>query len=520
MATSTVPREATGHRDTDAAILIYPHQLFHDHPALGRDRAAPIYLVEDPLIFTQYRFHPLKIRYHRLSMAAYARYLEGERRTVRIVRARELPSSGHIVSLLGARVGSILVADLADDWLSRGLHRAAGERGIAIETLRSPGFLLGRDEITEATGGEDTLRLAPFYRHMRLRHAILIDADGAPIGGRWSFDTENRKKIPSRHHPPPPRTDIHGGEAHSIARELAGAVPFTAGPAPFDGDQHGDGLPPYPFTRDDALAWLEEFLSRRLPLFGVYEDAVDRRDDRWYHSVLTPMLNAGIITPGETLRRTMEIADRAEREGHPIPLNSLEGFVRQILGWREFMRAAYHLRGRGMRSRNAWGHTRAMPSSFYNGTTGLPPFDRVVRKTIRLSWAHHIERLMIAGNLMLLSEIDPDAVYRWFMEMYVDAYDWVMVPNVYAMSQYADGGTITTKPYISGSNYIRKMSDEETGPWQEVWDGLYWRFIDRHRDFFAANRRSSMMVHALDRLDRERKARIIAGAEDFLAALD
>ncbi|MCG8478284.1 MAG: cryptochrome/photolyase family protein, partial [Spirochaetales bacterium] len=385
---SAAPREAAYRHDTSTATLIYPHQLFHDHPALARDRAAPIYLMEDPLFFTQYRFHPLKIRYHRLSMAAYRRQLESKGRTVRLVRSRELPSSGSIVSLLDPRVGKILVADLADDWLSGGLHRAARERNIAIETLRSPAFLLGRDEITEATGGGGTLRLAPFYRHMRLRHAILVDGDGGPIGGRWSFDTENRKKIPSRHQPPPPPTEIHGGEARSIARELAGTIPFAAERAPFDGEHRWDELPPYPFTRDDALEWLEEFLSRRLPLFGAYEDAIDRRDDRWYHSMLTPMLNTGILTPGETLRRTMEIAERAEGEGHPIPINSLEGFVRQILGWREFMGAAYHLGGRGMRSRNTWSHTRAMPRSFYNGTTGLAPFDRVVKKTIRLAWAH------------------------------------------------------------------------------------------------------------------------------------
>ncbi len=509
----------THERETDTAILIYPHQLFHDHPALARDRAAPVYLVEDPLFFSQYRFHPLKIRYHRLSMAAYRRQLESEGRTVRLVRSRELPSSGDIVSLLSNRTGRVLVVDLADDWLSRGLHRAARERDITVETLDSPGFLLRGDEITEAAGDGDTLRLAPFYRHMRRRNAILVDSNGAPVGGRWSFDAENRRKIPSDHQPPPASTDTHGGEARSIALELAREVPFTGEGGPFGGAHRWEELPPYPFTRGDALRWLEEFLSRRLARFGTYEDAIDRRDDRWYHSVLTPMLNAGLLTPEETLRRTMETAERARRDGRPIPLNSLEGFVRQIVGWREFMRVAYHLRGRQMRSCNIWGHHRAMPASFYDGTTGIVPFDRVVKKTVRLSWAHHIERLMVAGNLMLLCEIDPHAVYRWFMEMYVDAYDWVMVPNVYAMSQYADGGTITTKPYISGSNYIRKMSDEEAGPWQEVWDGLYWRFLARHRDLFAANRRSAMMVRALDRLDRTRKERIIARADEFLAAL-
>ena len=513
------PPGGASHRSTGTAIVIYPHQLFHDHPALTYDRAAPVYLVEDPLIFTQHRFHPLKIRYHRLSMAAYRAHLESRRRTVRVVGAGELPESGHIISLVGDRTKRVIIADLVDHRLSERLHRAARERNVTVETLRSPGFLLDQKGVEEMVGDSGAFRMAEFYRSMRLRRSILVDTRGAPVGGRWSFDTENRKKIPARHHPPPAPVDIHGEQARLIAGAIDVTSPLADERAPFTGDHRWDALPPYPFTRDDALRWLDEFLSRRLPLFGTYEDALDRRDDRWYHSVLTPMLNAGIITPEETLRRTLETAERAEREGHPIPLNSLEGFIRQILGWREFMRATYHAGGRNMRNGNVWGHTRPMPQSFYDGTTGIPPFDRVVRKTIRLCWAHHIERLMVAGNLMLLCEIDPHAVYRWFMELYVDAYDWVMVPNVYAMSQYADGGTITTKPYISGSNYIRKMSDEETGPWQEVWDGLYWRFIDHHRDRFAANRRSSMAVHALDRLDRARRDRIIARADEFLASL-
>lgn len=166
-------------------------------------------------------------------------------------------------------------------------------------------------------------------------------------------------------------------------------------------------------------------------------------------------------------------------------MNSLEGFVRQVLGWREFIRGIYHVVGSKQRTTNYWGFTRKIPQSFYDGTTGIVPLDNVIQKLVKTGYSHHIERLMVLSNFMLLCEFDPDEVYRWFMEMYIDAYDWVMVPNVYGMGQFADGGLMCTKPYISGSNYVLKMSDyKKDGKWTEIWDGLFWRFMHVHRDFF------------------------------------
>jgi deoxyribodipyrimidine photolyase-related protein len=178
----------------------------------------------------------------------------------------------------------------------------------------------------------------------------------------------------------------------------------------------------------------------------------------------------------------------------------LEGFIRQVIGWREFIRLVYLTHGREQRTRNFWGLTRGIPTAFYNGTTGIEPVDTVIRRVLRTGYCHHIERLMILGNFLLLCDITPNAVYQWFMELFIDAYDWVMVPNVYGMSQHADGGLMTTKPYISGSSYVLKMSDFKRGPWCAVWDALYWRFIDRHADFFAANPRMAVMVKMKEKL--------------------
>jgi deoxyribodipyrimidine photolyase-related protein len=202
-----------------------------------------------------------------------------------------------------------------------------------------------------------------------------------------------------------------------------------------------------------------------------------------------------------------------------IPINSTEGFIRQIIGWREFIRGMYLCKGSFSRTKNFWGFKRKIPKSFYDGSTGIDPLDQTIKKVLESGYCHHIERLMILGNFMLLCEFDPDEVYRWFMELFIDAYDWVMVPNVYGMSQFADGGLFATKPYIAGSNYLRKMSDYQKGDWEAVWDGLFWRFIDQHQDFFKSNPRLSMMNHTWDKMDKEKKKNHLVKAEKFLEEL-
>jgi deoxyribodipyrimidine photolyase-related protein len=202
-----------------------------------------------------------------------------------------------------------------------------------------------------------------------------------------------------------------------------------------------------------------------------------------------------------------------------VPLASLEGFIRQIIGWREFMRGVYVAKGRQQRTRNVWGFTRKIPQSFYDGTTGIPPIDDTIRKVLDTGYCHHIERLMVLGNVMLLSEFDPDDVYRWFMELFIDAYDWVMVPNVYGMSQFADGGILSTKPYISGSNYLMKMGDYPKGGWQTTWDALFWRFLDVHRAFFLQNPRMGMLIRTFDAMPAEKQAAIHSEAERWFDRL-
>jgi len=196
-------------------------------------------------------------------------------------------------------------------------------------------------------------------------------------------------------------------------------------------------------TFEESEIWLDEFLNKRFEKFGIYEDAIVAKESVLHHSVLSPMLNIGLLTPGHIIEKALAIAAQKN-----IPLNSLEGFVRQVMGWREFIKIVYELEGTKQRTTNFWGFTRKIPASFWTGTTGIPPLDDTIQKILKTGYCHHIERLMVLGNFMLLCEFDPNDVYKWFMEMFIDAYDWVMVPNVYGMTQFADGGLMTTKPYI------------------------------------------------------------------------
>lgn len=462
------------------ASLIYPHQLFHAHPAVAG--ADVVFMVEDPLFFRQYAFHKQKLMLHRATMKRYAReclpkshYIESHR----------LNDTGDVVKLVKAAICSaIRVVDPCDDSLLTKLRTACAAGGVALTILPDPHFLTPVAEVQAFAAGREKLRFTDFYIRQRKRLGVLLTPEGKPRDGKWSFDTENRKKLTKEVRPPaltPPPENEFVREARLYVRKHFPDAPGSD--EPFH----------YVTSAADAQAWLAEFLEMRFADFGVYEDAISTRDRVLFHSVLTPAMNIGLLAPREVL-------EAALRYDGTVPMNSLEGFVRQVIGWREFVRLVYLTHGSRQRTRNYWEYTQPIPSGFYTGTTGIVPVDHAIRAVLDTGYCHHIERLMILGNFMLLCDLNPDDVYRWFMELFIDAYDWVMVPNVYGMSQHADGGLMTTKPYISGSSYILKMSDFKKGPWCAVWDALYWRFMDRHADFFAANPRMAVMVKMKEKL--------------------
>lgn len=464
-------------------------------------------MIEEFLYFRQYRFHQAKLVFHRASMRAFQEELTGQGFQVQYVESKEQHSDVRTLLpfLKKKGISEIRFCDPTDDWLLKRIKKACAKARIELTLLPSPNFVCQTDEPI-ASRKQPMYFQTDFYIRQRKKYGWLMDRDGKPVGGQWSFDADNRKSLPKGITIPAPQkitTDAHLIEALEYVKKN-----FS--------DHYGDPQTPFfPVTRKETLRWLDDFLKSRFASFGTYEDAMHPDQSLLFHSGLTPMLNVGLISPSEVIERTLAFAQK-----NNIPLSSTEGFLRQVTGWREFIRLVYVQAGARQRTTNYWKFERKIPESFWSGHTGIVPVDQVIQKLLRTGYSHHIERLMILGNFMLLCEFDPDEVYEWFMTLYIDAYDWVMVPNVYGMTQFADGGLMTTKPYISGSNYLMKMGKWEKGDWQLIWDGLFWRFLSKHRSFFTQNPRLGMLIRTWDKMDPAKKQSHLRQAEQFLKKLD
>lgn len=487
------------------ATLIFPHQLFDPHPALLPGRTA--ILVEEWLFFRQYPFHKQKLILHRASMRAYEAGLSAWGIQTEYVPAT-LPQSDIriLVPMLRERgIAKLIVADPADNWLAKRLARVCAAQGIELALIPSPNFMTRMEDAMVFFRKKRRYFQTDFYTWQRKQRQVLIGPDGVPEGGKWSYDEENRERFTGQIPVPPlppVQADPHTGEAvEYVNRE------FPTNP--------GSGAAfTYPVTHEAAEAWFCHFLEHRFRHFGPYEDAMVPSEHILFHSVLTPMLNIGLLDPSRVVHQALAYGQR-----HRIPINSLEGFIRQVMGWREFIRSVYILEGSRQRTTNHFGFSRKIPYGFWTGQTGILPVDTVIRQVLQEGYTHHINRLMVLGNFMLLCEFDPDEVYRWFMEMFIDAYDWVMVPNVYGMTQFADGGLMTTKPYISGSNYLMKMGNWPKGPWQQTWDALFWRFIHTHRSAILKNHRMGMLVRSFDAFSAEKRNGLLQLAGQYLDTL-
>ncbi|MBN2762473.1 MAG: cryptochrome/photolyase family protein [Bacteroidales bacterium] len=486
--------------------ILFPHQLFEQNSLVSKCNT--IYLVEEALFFKQYKFHKQKIAFHRASMKFYEGYLQSKNITVVYIDSfNELADVRKLIPYLKLQdIHTFEYMDTTDYWLEQRISKACRMYNLEATKHCSSLFLNSSKEITSYFSGKKRLFQTDFYKHQRQSRNLLLENQQKPLGGKWTYDNENRLKYPKEK--TPPKVDFPKPSAF-----YSEAIVYTAKHFP---DNYGrlNSNFIYPATHDESKSWLEDFFKTRFSEFGAYEDAIVADESILHHSVLTPMLNVGLLTPQFIIEETLKYTDSNE-----IPLNSLEGFIRQIVGWREFIRAVYEFKGSEERTKNYWGFSRKIPASFWNGTTGIAPVDSTLKKVLETGYCHHIERLMVLGNFMLLCEFDPDEVYRWFMELFIDAYDWVMVPNVYGMSQFADGGIVATKPYVSGSNYLMKMSNYKKGNWQAVWDGLFWRFMHAHRDFFLQNPRLSMLVRSFDKMTWEKQTAHLQHAERYLEKL-
>ena len=488
-----------------AINLIFPHQLFIQSELVDNDHE--IYLLEEYLFFSQYHFHKQKIAFHRASMKTYESYLKGIGKKVNYIEASNPLSDirNFDQEIREKKIGQINLIDPTDDWLIKRIQGIS--KDLELKVFENKLFINSKKDLSSFFRKEkQSFFQTIFYKQQRKRLHILLDADQKPMGGKWTYDAENRKKYPKGKIPPKidlPKNCKVWQEALLYVKEH-----FQENPGELNPIKH------YPISFEEAQTYLMQFLTQRFSEFGIYEDAILKESSTLNHSLLSPLMNVGLLQPLEVVNKALSYAEK-----NNIPINSTEGFVRQIIGWREFIRGMYLCKGGYSRTKNFWNFKRKIPVSFYDGTTGIEPIDNTIKTILKTGYCHHIERLMVLGNFMLLCEFDPTDVYKWFMELFIDSYDWVMVPNVYGMCLFADGGTFATKPYIGGSNYIKKMSNYKSGQWCEVWDALFWRFVIKHQDFFLKNPRTSMLAYSVNRMEDSKKQNHITLAEAFLKNL-
>lgn len=486
--------------------LILGNCLFPDHSRLKPDASTLFFMAEDHGLCTHFKYHKHKLILFLSAMRSHAEKLN-EKYSITYHSLSQgsidLTYEDKLQRTLEANpsITEIVTYDIEDHFFETRIRSFCEEAEITLTLVDSPAFITTKAGFSEYVHGVKKPFMHTFYQQQRKRLNILIDDAGGPMHGKWSFDEENRKKLPKNIKiPSMPNMNptMHTEDVKKLVTQLFNDHP---------GSIHNFR---WATSREQVLFVLEDFISEKLENFGPYEDAISSTELFIFHSVLSPYINMGLITPKEVVDKALNYAQH-----HEVHYPSLEGFVRQIIGWREFIRGIYHEYDQEL-NQNYFGQKRKMKRCWYDGSTGLLPLDDAIIKVNRIAYTHHIERLMVLGNMMLLCELDPNEVYQWFMEMFIDSSDWVMAPNVFGMSQFADGGIFSTKPYICGANYILKMSDYEKGSWEDTVNGLYWRFIQNNMETFAKNPRMSMAASTLRKMNPERKEKIFGAAEAFI----
>jgi deoxyribodipyrimidine photolyase-related protein len=470
---------------------------------------------------TYVRHHQQKIALVLSAMRHFAARLDA--RGVRVHYSR-LDDPANTQSLAGevARVAAALKPDRIvcthpGEWrVLQDMRAWEKATGVPVEIREDTRFLCTLDRFRRWAGERKQLRMEFFYREMRRESGFLMEAPDEPTGGQWNFDHDNREALPREVRPPAPRRfppDAITREVMDlVAREFGGHFGALEGFA-------------WPVTAEDAQAALDDFVARRLPDFGRFQDAMAEGEPTLFHALIGAALNVGILDP----RDACAAAERAYRQGR-APLNAVEGFVRQILGWREYVRGLYWLRMPGYRDTNALEARRKLPWFYWSGETRMACLRAAIGQTREMAYAHHIQRLMVTGNFALLAGLDPAEVNEWYLVVYADAYEWVELPNTHGMALFADGGVMASKPYAASGAYINRMSDHCRGCAYDVkaatgaracpFNFLYWDFIARHAERMAKNPRMAMPLRTLAKMDPKKVQAMRAQAAAFLDALE
>jgi len=464
--------------------------------------------------------HKAKIAYILSAMRHHARTLQDRGWSVDYVKLDDAGNSGSFTGEIARAIerhdiGAIRVTE-PGEWRVMAMVENWQERfGLPVTICPDARFLATHQDFADWAKGKKQLRMEFFYREMRRKTGLLLDENGQPEGGKWNYDGDNRKPAKSGEPIPLPirfvPDDVTGEVLDLIASRFA---------------DHPGSLEHFHFavTHEEAMRQKRQFLDEALPRFGDYQDAMLSGEPFLWHSILSPYINSGLLDPLDLCR---DVENRY-REGK-IPLNAAEGFIRQIIGWREYIRGIYWREGPDYVARNFLDANRSLPDFYYSGETDMHCLSEAIGQTLDFAYAHHIQRLMITGNFALIAGIDPQAVHRWYLEVYADAYEWVELPNTLGMSQFADGGIIASKPYASSGNYINKMSDycqhcrydvkQRTGDNACPFNALYWDFLDRNRGKLQDNNRLAMPYRLWDKMDRDTRNQIRARAKSFLADL-
>jgi len=503
-------------------VLILGDQLSPEIAALqAAGKAHDIVVMAEVTAEASYvRHHPKKIAFIFAAMRKFAARLRDDGWQVAYTRLDDTDNTNAIDSELvrrGAEFGAtgVLITEPGEWRLIEALRSLSDESPMEFRWNSDSRFLASHAEFDAWAEGRKSLRMEYFYRDMRRKTGLLMDGD-QPVEGKWNFDHDNRKPASDGAEFSGPMRFTPDPETQQVLDLVAQKFPSNFG-----------SLDDFWFATDTSQARraLTHFIKTALPTFGDYQDAM-LRDDRFLsHSVLSMYLNAGLLDPLEIC----QAAETAYKNGD-APINAAEGFIRQIIGWREYMRGIYFREGPDYPRRNALNHSRGLPDFYWSADTKMYCISKAVEQTQAEAYAHHIQRLMVTGNFALLAGIDPFQVHEWYLAVYADAYEWVEAPNVIGMSQFADGGIVGSKPYVSSGAYIDRMSDyckscaykvkHKTGPDACPFNLLYWHFLDRHRDRFESNPRMAQMYRTWDRMDGDRRETVLADAGAFLEKLD
>lgn len=509
-------------------VLVLGDQLNRDSAAFDDFDASldRVWMSETPYETTHVWCHRLRIAFFLAAMRHFRDALRAD--GIQVDYAELAPRPEHdrgttfgerlTLALERERAERLIVVEPGDWRVRDELIAASTRERIPLEIRPDRTFLCSTEDFNDYAGEHRGLPLESFYRWMRKRLKILVEADGSPVGGRWNFDTENRKGFGRRG--PAPRPPLTRFVPDATTRDVIDRVERRFHDHP--GTLSHFGLP---VTRAEALALLHDFVDHRLADFGTHQDAMWIGEPFLSHSRLSAALNVKLISAREVIDAVLAAA--RERD---LPLNSIEGFVRQIVGWREFVRGLYWRLMPSYAERNALDAHRPLPAFFWTGDTDMRCLQECTTQLLRHGYAHHIQRLMVFGNFALLAGVDPLAFHDWHMAMYADAIDWVSLPNAFGMSQYADGGVVGTKPYIASGRYIARMSNycsgcrydptRATGNDACPFTTLYWDFLDRHRDRLADNPRMRYPLQNLAAKESDERARIRQRAAEWLARLE